>query len=270
MTTGAPTPDERRSETSSIELTAADGHKLAAWKAAPQGTFKGAIVVVQEIFGVNSHIRGVADGFAADGYLAIAPAFFDRLERGYETGYSPDDIAAGRERIGRRTGTTTLPDLAAGIDAASEALGGNGKVGVVGYCWGGYLRWLAAARLPGLAARRLLLRRRHRRLRRRDAAAVPVLLHFGEQRHASRPTPARSRPSLSARPRCMSTRRRPRLQLRPARFVRRRVGEARPDADGGVLRQAPSGLMASGGGPGETGGALAVVARDRLPVTGCR
>ncbi|MET0507620.1 MAG: dienelactone hydrolase family protein [Burkholderiaceae bacterium] len=136
----------------SIELTAADGHRLAAWKAAPQGTPKGAIVVVQEIFGINSHIRAVADGFASDGYLAIAPAFFDRVERGYETGYTPEDIAAGRERIGKLDWNNTLADLAAGIEAATEALGGNGKVGVVGYCWGGTVAWRAAARAQGLGA----------------------------------------------------------------------------------------------------------------------
>jgi carboxymethylenebutenolidase len=78
-----------------IELTAADGHKLDAYIAEPSGKVKGAIIVVQEIFGVNSHIRSVADSYAADGYLAIAPAFFDRLQRNFETGYNPKDIEAG-------------------------------------------------------------------------------------------------------------------------------------------------------------------------------
>src|SRR5438067_9366939 len=84
-----------------INLTAEDGHKLSAYKATPSGTPRGAIVVVQEIFGVNQHIRKLADGFAADGYVALAPALFDRVERGYETGYGPQDIARGRGTRGK-------------------------------------------------------------------------------------------------------------------------------------------------------------------------
>src|SRR3954466_14628064 len=80
-----------------IQLTASDGHKLDAWRAEPAGKPRGGIVVVQEIFGVNSHIRSVADGFAADGYLAIAPALFDRVKKNVDLGYTPEDIAAGRE-----------------------------------------------------------------------------------------------------------------------------------------------------------------------------
>ena len=79
-----------------IELKASDGHKLAAYRADPAGKPRGAIVVIQEIFGVNSHIKAVTDGFAADGYVAIAPAMFDRVQRGYDTGYSPPEIEAGR------------------------------------------------------------------------------------------------------------------------------------------------------------------------------
>ena len=80
---------------SMIELQAADGHRLAAYRAAPAGKPRGAVVVIQEIFGVNSHIKSVADGYAADGYLAIAPSMFDRLQRGYDTGYSQPEIQAG-------------------------------------------------------------------------------------------------------------------------------------------------------------------------------
>ena len=80
-----------------IELTAADGHKLAAYRAEPAGKPRGGIVVIQEIFGVNKHIQQVADGFAADGYLAIAPALFDRVQRNVDLGYTPEDIAKGRE-----------------------------------------------------------------------------------------------------------------------------------------------------------------------------
>src|SRR5258706_289652 len=78
-----------------IELTAGDGHKFAAYRAEPAGKPRGGLIVVQEIFGVNSHIRSVADGYAADGYLAIAPAFFDRVERGLDIGYHPADIQRG-------------------------------------------------------------------------------------------------------------------------------------------------------------------------------
>ena len=88
-----------------IELTASDGHKLSAYRADPASKPRGAIVVIQEIFGVNSHIRSVADGYAADGYVAIAPALFDRVKTGVDLGYAPDDIAKGRElRVERGRG----------------------------------------------------------------------------------------------------------------------------------------------------------------------
>ncbi|HVL34547.1 MAG TPA: dienelactone hydrolase family protein [Burkholderiales bacterium] len=131
-----------------IELTAADGHRLAAYRAEPAGRPRGGIVVIQEIFGVNRHIREVADGYAADGYLAIAPALFDRVSRNVELAYTPEDIAKGREIRGKVTNDMALKDAAAAIKAASEA----GKVGIVGYCWGGLVTWLAAAKLDGLAA----------------------------------------------------------------------------------------------------------------------
>ena len=131
-----------------IELTASDGHKLTAYRADPAGKPRGAIVVIQEIFGVNSHIQQVADGYAADGYLAIAPALFDRVQKNVELGYSPEDIARGREIRGKVTNDMALKDTEAAIKAAS----GAGKVGIVGYCWGGLITWLAAAKLPGLAA----------------------------------------------------------------------------------------------------------------------
>jgi len=80
-----------------IELSASDGFKLSAYRADPSGTPRGGLVVIQEIFGVNSHIRSVADGYAADGYLAIAPAMYDRVQRNYETGYTQPEIQAGLE-----------------------------------------------------------------------------------------------------------------------------------------------------------------------------
>jgi carboxymethylenebutenolidase len=131
-----------------IELTASDGHKLTAYRADPAGKPRGAIVVIQEIFGVNRHIQQVADGYAADGYLAIAPALFDRVQKNVELGYSPEDIARGREIRGKVTNDMALKDTEAAIKAAS----GAGKAGIVGYCWGGLITWLAAAKLPGLAA----------------------------------------------------------------------------------------------------------------------
>jgi carboxymethylenebutenolidase len=131
-----------------IELTASDGHRLAAYRADPAGKPRGGLVVIQEIFGVNSHVRSVADGYAADGYLAIAPALFDRAERGFEVGYSPPEIERGRAVRAKVSLDDALKDVAAAIKAAAPA----GKVGIVGYCWGGTVAWAAATRLDGLAA----------------------------------------------------------------------------------------------------------------------
>ena len=130
-----------------IELTASDGFRLAAYRADPPGPDKprGGLVVVQEIFGVNSHIRAVCDGFAADGYVTIAPALFDRYERNFDIGYTPEDIARGRELKARAGTDAALHDIAAARDAAASA----GRVGIVGYCWGGFIVWMSAARLPG-------------------------------------------------------------------------------------------------------------------------
>jgi carboxymethylenebutenolidase len=130
-----------------IEVTAGDGFKGVAYRADPAGKPRGGLVVAQEIFGVNAHIRSVCDGFAADGYLAVAPALFERYEQGVDLGYTPDDIARGREIRGRVSTGEALADIAAARDVAAQA----GKVGVIGYCWGGLLAWLAAARVPGFA-----------------------------------------------------------------------------------------------------------------------
>jgi len=131
-----------------IELTAADGHRLAAYRADPAGKARGAIVVIQEIFGVNSHIKEVADGFAADGYVAIAPAMFDRVQKNVDLGYTPPDIEKGRELRAKITLDFAMKDAEAAVTAAAPA----GKVGIVGYCWGGFVAWMASARVPGLAA----------------------------------------------------------------------------------------------------------------------
>ncbi len=130
-----------------IQLVAADGHKFDTYFADPAGRARGAIVVVQEIFGVNSHIRSVADGYAADGYLAIAPALFDRVKKNVELGYTPEDIAKGRELKATSPTEPALLDIAAAVQAVASA----GKVGIVGYSWGGFLAWMAAAKLPGFA-----------------------------------------------------------------------------------------------------------------------
>src|ERR671919_1942590 len=131
-----------------IELTASDGHKLAAYVAEPKGKPRGGIVVIQEIFGVNSHIKSVADGYAADGYLAIAPAMFDRVQRGYDTGYTPPEIESGRAIMQKIDWNKALLDVDAAVAEAKKA----GKVGIVGYCWGGTVAWRAASKTAGLAA----------------------------------------------------------------------------------------------------------------------
>ncbi len=131
-----------------IELTAADGHKLLAYRAEPAGKPKGGLIVTMEIFGVNSHIRSVADGYAMDGYVAVAPALFDRAQRGYETGYSPEEIQRGREMIAKVTLDGALKDVAAALHNVASA----GKAGIVGYCWGGTVAWKAACEVPGLHA----------------------------------------------------------------------------------------------------------------------
>lgn len=132
-----------------VELKAADSFVGSAWRAAPEGRPKGGVVVVQEIFGVNEHIRGVAEGFAADGWLAIAPALFDRVEKGVELAYDDAGIARGADLARNRLDhAKTLMDLGAAIELAAEA----GRVGMVGYCFGGLLTWLSACRLDGLAA----------------------------------------------------------------------------------------------------------------------
>jgi len=130
-----------------IELTAADGFRLSAYRADPAGKPRGALVVAQEIFGVNSHIRSVCEGYAADGYVAVAPALFDRYEHNVDIGYTPADVARGRELKAQAKADAALLDVA----AARAAVAGAGKVGIVGYCWGGYIAWIAAARLAGFA-----------------------------------------------------------------------------------------------------------------------
>lgn len=135
-----------------IELNAADGHRLAAHLAVPGSAPRGGLVVVQEIFGVNSHIRAVADGFAADGYLAIAPALFDRVERGVDIGYSPEDIQRGRALKEACTADKAMLDIRGAVKLLQSRLVPSARIGIVGYCWGGLLSWLAASEVDSLAA----------------------------------------------------------------------------------------------------------------------
>jgi carboxymethylenebutenolidase len=160
-----------------IELAAADGHKFATYRADPSGKPRGALVVVQEIFGVNSHMRRVTDGFAAAGYLAFSPALFDRTQRGVELGYDQAAIAAGRELRGKVGDDGPLADIQATIDLAAGT--GAGKVGVVGYCWGGTLAYLAATRLKGLACA-VGYYGGGIAAAANEKTRVPVMLHFGD------------------------------------------------------------------------------------------
>jgi carboxymethylenebutenolidase len=162
-----------------LELAAADGHRFAAYRADPPGKPRGGLVVVQEIFGVNSHIRSMADGFAADGYVAIAPALFDRVERGLDIGYSQPEIERGRALMQKMSMDDALKDVA----AAMKAIASSGKIGIVGYCWGGTVAWVSAAKLDGLACSSPyygggILANKDLKPR------CPVLFHFGETDHA--------------------------------------------------------------------------------------
>ena len=158
-----------------IELTASDGHRLGAYLARPDGAAKAGLVICQEIFGVNAHIREVTDGFAGEGYLAIAPALFDRIEPGVELAYTADDTARGRALRTALAWDRVMLDVGA---AAAEVRAGAG-VGVVGYCWGGSLAWLAACRLPVAAAVGFYGGQIHEH--RAETPNCPVLLHFGER-----------------------------------------------------------------------------------------
>jgi len=134
-----------------IKLTAADGHKFDAYFAEGSGAARGAIVLVQEIFGVNSHIRSVADDYAIQGYHVIAPALFDRVQPNLELGYNPADTAQGMKAARQIGMDSALLDVAASINRARSEWS-NLKVGVLGFCYGGSLAWLAATRLDSAAA----------------------------------------------------------------------------------------------------------------------
>jgi carboxymethylenebutenolidase len=156
-----------------VELTASDGHRLSAYLAEPHGKPRGGIVVIQEIFGVTRHIRAVADRYAAAGFLAVAPALFDRVERDVDVPYT--DMAKGFGYVQALNNDQVMLDVRAAVDRASAA----GKVGVVGYCWGGTIAYLAAARLKIAAAVAYYGGGIHNHTGEKPRA--PVMFHFGEK-----------------------------------------------------------------------------------------
>ena len=159
-----------------VKLTASDGFVLDAYVARPEGTPKASVVVLQEIFGVNSHIRSVADLYAKQGYLAVAPALFDRKIKNFEVGYSGDDVKAGREIAFALDRETTLRDIEAAITFARQ----SGKTGLVGYCWGGTMAYAAACSLSGLSAVSAYYGGGVTAMK-DHAPTVPTILHFGER-----------------------------------------------------------------------------------------
>jgi carboxymethylenebutenolidase len=158
-------------------LKAEDGHELSAYVARPSGEPLAGLVVVQEIFGVNAHIRSVADGYAKDGFLAVAPALFDRIERGVELAYEGPDMQRALSFIPKLDEEKALADLAAALEFAAIAT--QRKAGVIGYCYGGTMAWLAAARLHPSAA--VGYYGGHIANYLNEAPAAPVMLHFGRQ-----------------------------------------------------------------------------------------
>jgi carboxymethylenebutenolidase len=159
-----------------ITLTASDTFELGAYRADPTAAPKGAVVVIQEIFGVNHHIRAVCDRFADQGYVAVAPAIFDRVERNFQSGYSPDEVAVARKFVANPDWKAMLLDTQAAIDAVKDA----GPVGIIGFCLGGSVAYAAATKLSGLSAAigyygGAIVRFAD------DKPKVPTQLHFGEK-----------------------------------------------------------------------------------------
>jgi carboxymethylenebutenolidase len=160
-----------------ITLTAADGHKLDAYLARPAGEPIAGLVVLQEIFGVNAHIRSVTDGYAKDGFLAVAPALFDRIERGVELGYEGADMQKAMSFFPKLDFEKSLVDVAAALEFAAKASGK--KAGVIGYCFGGTLAWLAATRLhPAVAVGYYGGRIANYAA---ETPSAAIMLHFGRQ-----------------------------------------------------------------------------------------
>ena len=201
-----------------VSLTCKDGKKIGAYVAKPAGAAKGAVVVLQEIFGANQHIRKTADLYASSGYLAIAPALYDRVEPNVELGYTGDDPKKGMEIRGKTELPKTLLDIEAAIDHVKSA----GKVGVVGYCWGGTLTFAAACKLPGRRGLLRLLRRRHRHDGRPETDRAD---HHAFRRKRPRHLPERcgkDQGGVSGCSRLCLSWRRPRLQTATSAPVSRR------------------------------------------------
>jgi carboxymethylenebutenolidase len=159
-----------------IRLTASDNFQFGAYRSDPGGAPKGAVVVIQEIFGVNHHIRSVCDRLAAEGYVAIAPSIFDRTEPNFQSGYSPDEIAVARKFVANPDWEAMLRDTQAAIDAVKSV----GPVGIIGFCLGGSVAYVAATRLSGLSAAigyygGAIVRFAD------EKPKVPTQLHFGEK-----------------------------------------------------------------------------------------
>jgi carboxymethylenebutenolidase len=159
-----------------IKLTASDNFQLGGYRADPATTPKGAVVVIQEIFGVNHHIRSICDRLAGDGYVAIAPAIFDRVEPNFTSGYSPDEVAVARKFVASPDFDAMLRDTQAAIDAVKSV----GPVGIIGFCLGGSIAYIAATKLSGLSAAigyygGAVVRFAD------DKPKVPTQLHFGEK-----------------------------------------------------------------------------------------
>jgi carboxymethylenebutenolidase len=159
-----------------IRLKSAAG-EIGAYLATPTGTPKGGIVVIQEIFGVNQHIRAVTDKFAADGYIALAPCFFDHIKPGVELGYTPDTMAEGRKFVTELGLDKPVQD----VDAAIAELKRRGakKVAVTGFCWGGTITWLSATRLKPDAA--IAYYGGGIYANRNEKPSVPTMMHFGDK-----------------------------------------------------------------------------------------
>jgi carboxymethylenebutenolidase len=163
---------------SKIKLTASDGHEFGAYVSEPKAPFRSAVVVIQEIFGVNSHIRSVVDDDAGQGFYAIAPALFDRVQPDLELTYEQPDIGRGRDAAGKIKLDTALLDIAAAIHHAVQ-VPRIAKVGVLGFCWGGTLAWLAATRLNPAATVGYYGGQIAKFAT--EVPTCPVLLHFGEK-----------------------------------------------------------------------------------------
>jgi len=160
-----------------IQITSGDGFEIGAYVSHPSGQAKGGILVIQEIFGVNSHIREVTDGYAQSGYLAIAPKIFDRIDKDIELGYEETDMGQGVELAFQKLNMEqTLSDLQAAIDELKRE---QDRVGLVGYCFGGLLTWLSACDLQGVDAAVSyygggVVNHAEKQ------ANCPVMMHFGE------------------------------------------------------------------------------------------